>query len=171
MDDKGSSVCFSGHRYVYFNMEDSAKGRILQKELTIAIKDAIKNGFHTFYTGMAQGFDIIAAEAVLRERHNHQECVKLICVVPYRGQEDKWNEKWRKRYDSVMKASDGVVLCNEEFITGCFHERNRFLVDNTSLLICLHSGKHGGTKHTFKYAKEQGLQIINIWDKLGGSDK
>jgi len=166
--DRMQAVCFSGHRNVHFNMDDSDIGRIFQQELTNTIKNAINAGYNTFYTGMAKGFDIIAAEAVLHERYDHQESIKLMCIIPYRGQESKWAQKWQKRHDRVLKASDGVQVLNDGFVTGCYHERNRHLVDNASLLIGLYSGKAGGTSHTFDYAEQRGLKIVNIWDKLGG---
>ncbi|MCL2753205.1 MAG: DUF1273 domain-containing protein [Defluviitaleaceae bacterium] len=168
--EKTRTVCFSGHRRVDFDMDDSYMGKMLQNELIMIIKNSIKSGFNTFCTGMAQGFDIIAAEAVLKERYNHAECIKLICIIPYRGQENKWGEKWKRRYDNALKASDDFYVLNDRFVIGCYHERNRFLVDNSSRLVGLHSGKTGGTEHTFKYAQEKGLEIINLWDKLGDAE-
>ena len=41
-------------------------------------------------------------------------------------------------------------------------ERNRYMVNNSSLLIALFNGKPGGTKSTIEYAKKQNLRIIVI---------
>ena len=42
------------------------------------------------------------------------------------------------------------------------HERNQFMIDNSSLVISLFNGKPGGTKKTLDYAKQQGLDIVVI---------
>ena len=41
-------------------------------------------------------------------------------------------------------------------------ERNRYMVNNSSLMIALFSGQSGGTKSTIDYAKQQGIEIIII---------
>ena len=82
------AVAFTGHR----------KERILQGNgnnlLTLAqIKDAVVEmvtelygkGYKAYYTGMANGFDMIAAEAVLQVREEYGDIV-LIAAVPFRKQ-------------------------------------------------------------------------------------
>lgn len=39
-------------------------------------------------------------------------------------------------------------------------ERNRFMINNSSLVIALFDGKNGGTKKTIDYAKEQNINVI-----------
>lgn len=46
--------------------------------------------------------------------------------------------------------------------TECMLEWNRFMVDNSSLMIALFSGIAGGTKSTIDYARNKGLKIIII---------
>jgi len=113
--DAKTSVCFSGHRRVAFDMDAPHFQRIL----TEAVEDAINMGYENFYTGMAQGFDIVAAEVVLRARYNHANAIKLHCIIPYRGQENRWSEKWLKCHDNVLKAADSIVCLNPVYTTGC----------------------------------------------------
>ncbi|HJD05663.1 MAG TPA: hypothetical protein IAB72_02115 [Candidatus Onthoplasma faecipullorum] len=41
------------------------------------------------------------------------------------------------------------------------HERNRYMVNNSSMIIALYSGLPGGTKYTLNYTLKQGLiQIV-----------
>ena len=161
------SCCFSGHRSTHFDMDFSYTGHILQEHLSKAIKDACSQGFDTFYSGMAQGFDIIAAEAVLREKYsNESKNITLICVIPFKGQDVKWSRKWRDRHDEILKICDNIVTLNDEYVTGCYHQRNRYLIDHARRLIGFYSGKKGGTKHAFEYALERNLEIVNIWSKM-----
>ena len=44
---------------------------------------------------------------------------------------------------------------------GCFHIRNRYLVDNCDLLIAIFNGEgKGGTAYTVNYAMKQGKEIV-----------
>jgi uncharacterized phage-like protein YoqJ len=160
------SACFSGHREANFDKDCTEADGILSARLANAIKAAYDNGFRRFYSGMARGFDIIAAEAVLHEKKTRSPDISLICAIPFEGQEDAWDRSWRKRYDKILREADDKIVLNEKYITGCYHERNRYLVDNSQLLICFYAGKSGGTRHTYEYALKKGLEIVNIWEEL-----
>ena len=54
------SVCFSGHRIVPFAKQNEIM-RLLRNEITKSYHE----GYHCFYCGMAIGFDLLAAKAVL----------------------------------------------------------------------------------------------------------
>jgi len=155
------SCCFSGHRTAPFSWTSSYEGHIFQIMLAKAINDAIDAGCNRFYSGMAMGFDIVAAEAVIEAKNHHN--VELIAIIPFSGQESKWSKEWKTRHDAVLQACDDAITLNKDYITGCYHERNRYLVDNSQRLICFYSGKPGGTRHTHDYAEEKGLNIINLW--------
>lgn len=64
------------------------------------------------------------------------------------------------KYRAIEKF--GSCIYDEYIGTKCIFERNRFMVNNSSLLIALFSGKNGGTKSTIEYAKKQGLNIVII---------
>ena len=165
--DREKSCCFSGHRSAHFDMDTSFMGNILQDALKKAICEAIGVGFTVFHSGMAIGFDIIAAEIVLQEKQSRPDGeIALVAVIPFARQEEKWSTRWRKRHDDVLRASDKIVVLNERYIRGCYHERNRYLVDNSVRLIGLFSGKAGGTAHTFKYSEKKGLDIVNLWKNI-----
>ena len=148
--------CFSGHR------EGAFDEACFQKALDDALKQAIDAGYTTFYGGVAIGFDIIAAEAVLRLKIKENLALKLVSVVPFRGQDANWSEPWKQRHDAILRASSKIILLNQHYVKGCYHERNRFMVDNASLLICYFSGKKGGTKHTVECAQKKNLKIVNL---------
>ena len=162
--DKAKSCCFSGHRAMDFDMDLSQKGYAMQNALKNAVNQAITDGFEVFYGGLAQGFDIIAAETIMKEKYVRGGKPLLVSVAPFRGQELRWNNHWRARHDAVLRASDKIITLNDRFIKGCYHERNRFLIDHCARLIGFWSGKSGGTKHTFDYAAEKGIEVVNIFD-------
>ncbi len=133
-----------------------------EKKLRLEIEKAIKMGYKTFLCGMAIGFDIICAETVLSLKAELPE-VKLIGALPCKTQDIKWSQKDKARYRAVLARLDGVRCIYNEYIGAeCMLERNRFMVNNSSLMIALFDGLAGGTKSTIDYALKQGLEVIVI---------
>lgn len=160
-----TTACFSGHRSQKlpwgFN-ENDERCLKMKSALRCEIVKAINRGYKTFISGMAVGFDTICAEIVL-ELKKEYPFVKLIGALPCRTQDSKWRENDRLRYRKLLTMLDGVRCIYDEY-TGseCALERNRYMVNNSSLLIALFGGAVGGTKYTIDYAKAQGLDIVII---------
>lgn len=165
---KESTVCFSGYRPHKFDFPLSGdEYELFTKQLHSGIAKAIENGHDTFLVGMAPGYDIIAAELVIFARRAYSEKeIKLVGVLPYANFKDSkhFDVEWCERYDSVMEQVVETINVTEkdDWRNGCYDLRNKFMVDNSSLLICYSTGKSGGTKSTVKYATDKGLKIINI---------
>ncbi len=160
-----TTACFSGHRSQKlpwgFN-EDDERCKIMQKTLRQEIIKAIKKGYDTFLCGMALGFDMICAETVLSLKQEYPY-IKLIGALPCKNQDCKWSEKEKIRYRNLLKKLDAIRCIYENYIGAeCMLERNRYMINNSSLLIALYNGKLGGTKSTIDYAKHQGLEIVII---------
>lgn len=77
--DKSETVCFTGHREI-----EPRKASELKVNLRRTIIKFYEDGFTNFLTGMALGFDIMAAKIVLDLKEECPEIV-LICVVPFAG--------------------------------------------------------------------------------------
>lgn len=157
--------CFTGHRpskLPWKNNESDARCLKMKAALTEEIEKAVENGYDTFICGMALGFDIICAETVLEIKKKYP-FVKLIGALPCKDQDAKWSESEKARYRALLSRLDGVRCVNETY-TGaqCMLERNRYMIDNSSLLIAFFDGISGGTKFTVKYAEKNGLEIVII---------
>ena len=82
-------------------------------------------------------------------------------MIPFREQADKWTFEWKLRYRELLKGADKIVQVCDEYQRGCFHIRNRYLVDNCDVLVAIYNGTDkGGTAYTVRYAKQQGKKII-----------
>ena len=114
-----------------------------------------------FGAGGALGFDTLAAQAVLKLKERYPD-IKLILVLPCKTQTSGWRQTDIDEYERIKAAADKVVYTSEVYYRGCMHKRNRHLVDNSSLCICYLTEDRGGTYYTVNYAKENGLQIINL---------
>lgn len=153
---KNRTVCFTGHRVLPVSEKEE-----ISRKLRNVIESLIKTGYCYFGAGGALGFDTLASELILDLKSEYPH-IKLILVLPYFAQAKGWNEYERKHYEEIKRQADKVVYTSDGYTKGCFHKRNRHLVDNSSMCICYLTENRGGTYYTVNYAKKKALQIINI---------
>lgn len=155
------SVCFSGHRIVPFAKQNEIM-RLLRNEITKSYNE----GYRCFYCGMAIGFDLLAAKATLSLKTELPQ-IKIIAVLPCREQNEKWNEKNKVEYETILKKVDDVVIVSDHYHHRCFLQRNDYMVQRSSRLITLYDGKSkGGTFYTLNKAIKNGLYVINIYNLI-----
>ncbi len=172
----GKKCCFTGYRPEKFSFPldfGSYEMNSLEEKIYSTVFALVEEGFSEFYCGMASGFDLLCGKAVVDiKRANSEKGMKLIAAIPYRAQSNGFSNMWKKLYDIVLRESDESVLLSEEYTLSCFEKRNRFMVDNSSAVVCYFEGKPGGTANTVKYAKKKGKRIINLADyKIEGADE
>ena len=106
MIDRKRTACFTGHRSIPEN--DKAKLRI---QLDRIIEALYNKGVVFFGCGGAYGFDTEAEYAVLRAKERHKE-IKLILVLPCKGQDKYWNDESKAMYrDILSKADTQMTVC------------------------------------------------------------
>ena len=157
---KNHRCCFTGHRPHKLKMREKDSRRLLDE----AIDNAIAAGYRTFMTGMAEGVDITAAEIIIEKKNKIKE-LRLICALPHPGFGNGRTEKEKHRFNDIIKKSDYVITISEEYFRGCYQKRNKYMVDNCSLVIAIYNGSVGGTKNTVAYARKNGLEIVNVLDR------
>lgn len=60
LSDKSKSLAFTGHRTIPIERQNEIRARLVE-----AVSVACKSGITCFFSGMAMGFDLMAAETVL----------------------------------------------------------------------------------------------------------
>ena len=159
------SCCFSGyrpHKLPWGFNEDDIRCVKTSNNAKVKIATAIKKGYNTFYCGMALGFDMMCAEIVLELKKKYPY-IKLIGAIPFKNQTKRWVNKVQiDRYMKILKQLDEIHCVYEKYQEGCMQERNKFMVDNSSLVMALYNGKSGGTKFTIDYARKLGKEVIVI---------
>lgn len=130
----------------------------LKERLTKQIKKLIEDGADEFYSGMALGVDMWAAEIVLELKKEYPK-LKLTAVVPCPEQADRWSEEHKARYQSILDRCDKTITTSPSYTRGCMHKRNRALVDLCDVLIAVFDGTKGGTMQTVNYAKSKKRKI------------
>lgn len=227
-EDRLTTVAFTGHR-TYDGQAAAA--------LRATVGELYARGFRTFLCGMAMGFDLAAAEAVLACRdsqtasalspaaasvavspasafspaaasaaafpsvaasaaafpsvaasaavppasafspavdsvsaffpephslHMPMPGLRLVAVIPFRGQESRFPAADRERFRRVLAAADHSVTLSPSYHAGCYAVRNNYLVEHAALLVAWYDSSPGGTHYTVRRALGRGLEFINL---------
>lgn len=134
----------------------------IREHCLIAIKQAYLNGFNTFISGLAQGFDQDFALCVIQLRVELQGGVYLIGAKPYKDQGDNWHKKERRIYERIVEQCDSIVTVSEKYTPECYQLRNEFMVDQSDGGIALWNGTPGGTRNTIRYALQNNKRVQNL---------
>lgn len=146
------SCTFTGHRELV-DLDVALLDRV--------VKNLIKNGVNRFLCGMAHGFDLTAAESVLALKKEFPN-VELVACVPCEGQSNFFSAADKARYNRILLNSSEVIVLSDHYYQGCMHVRDRYMVDNSDMVVCYLRKKSGGTYYTVKYAKDQGKKVIEL---------
>lgn len=158
------NVAFTGHRPESLPFGDDEQNETflrIKQMLLEEIKYWAAQGYGTFYEGVARGMDIVFGEQVLLAKEQGYPDIKLVGVIPFEEQAAHWNDAWRDRYFTLMANSDDEVLISAHYTKECFHQRNRYMVDRSDVLIAVYDGLgSGGTAYTVQYAMDKGITLI-----------
>lgn len=136
----------------------------IQAHLLGTIHKLAEKGYKTFLSGMAAGFDLMAASAVLLVRNTYPE-IELICVIPFPKQAEQFDPFWKAEHARITKEAQRLVNISDQYHVGVFHRRNDYLINNSSILVCYYDGQPGGTHYTVEVGKTRGLEILNLCNK------
>ncbi|MBQ3186396.1 MAG: DUF1273 family protein [Alistipes sp.] len=146
------TVAFTGHR----TYAGEAQALLCQ-----LIRRLAEEGYTTFLSGMAAGFDLAAAEAVVALR-NEGLAIQLVAVIPFASQSASFSGADRARFRQIVAEADEVILLADKYERGCYQRRNDFLVDHAAALVAWYNGTRGGTQYTFLRAMKRGLALHNL---------
>ena len=165
---KNKSICktcaFTGYRpskMPWGYDETDARCVEFRFRLREALEYLIGQGYTDFMSGGALGFDQMAARIVLSLREKYP-WIRLIMVIPFDGQADKWSREQRGRWLEIIEESDRVIHISHSYDKGVFFQRNHYMVENADLLLAAFDGQPGGTAGTVAYAKRHGVRVVRI---------
>ena len=166
MIDIFCTASFSGYRpeKFSFSLDDKENIEYLRFESNLhhAIMEALRLGYQTFLCGMAKGFDLLCADILLdiREQHKQHRNIILIAVLPYANHD--FTDSWGNLHKVVKACANQAIVISPNYTPNCYHQRNRYLIDNSSHLICYWDGQEGGTAQTVQMASKHFLGFIVI---------
>ena len=150
------TCCFTGHRDI-----PQGQAQRMARRLERVLRALIEKGIRYFGSGGARGFDLMAADAVLRLKKEYPH-IRLIMVLPCRDQTRGWRCEDIRHYERILSQADKVVYVQEEYSSGCMQKRNRHLVDHSSVCVAYCTRGTGGTAYTVNYAKSCALPVVEL---------
>ncbi len=151
-----TTCCFTGHR----NLPLSEREQILSV-LTEKIEELISAGIAVFINGGALGFDTLSALAVLGLKNKYPN-IKLKIYAPHKEQALRWSEENKSIYQYILSRADEVKILAPYNYTGCMHERNRRMVDDSDCVIAYVKKSSGGSYYTAAYAESKDKKVYYI---------
>ncbi len=95
--------------------------------------------------------------------------MRVVAAVPFEGQESRWGRDsqaaYRQLLDRVVAAGGEVhVVSPGGYSPAKMQTRNEWMVDRANVVLGLNSGRAGGTANWIDYARQQGKEIVNVWE-------
>lgn len=108
--------------------------------------------------GLAVGFDHTAAFTCIKMN------ILYTAAIPCADQDKKWRVVDKLNYQILLnKAAKIVQVSDGEYTREKMLDRDRWIVDNSDMIISYYDGRlFGGTYFTVMYAEEKGKRILNI---------
>ena len=161
MLNSNKTCCFTGHRII----EKGAVTR-LQNRLRSTVESLYDRGYTNFISGGAMGFDLLAAVEVLNMRAVFPE-VSLKLALPCLGHFRKWRPSDIQLFSHVFERCNDVQYISREYYNGCTMVRNKYMVDGSNVCVAyLSDTQKGGTFATVKFARQKGIDVINLHEDL-----
>ena len=155
LDMEYDTCCITGHR----NIPEDRLGYV-KTEIKKQILQAIEDGYTHFISGFAGGSDLIFAQIVLDfQKEGHS--ISLEAAIPYK---DRLYCK-DIQFQTLLSGCDRVKVISPQYHRGCYFERNRYMVDESSRILAVYDGrKTGGTFYTIHYAGKhnKGIHMIHV---------
>lgn len=153
---KSITCCFSGHRKIPCGFAGE-----LEYRLSCVLESLVMRGFRFFVNGGALGYDTMAALLVLDMKKKYPD-IRLIMELPCGDQDKYWRPNDKSVYARILSEADEVVCISKHYYNGCMHDRNRRMIDRSSVCVCYLTEEKGGTYYTVMKAHKSGLEIINL---------
>lgn len=148
---------FTGHRI--FPEAITAE---LTDRLDTILPEIIEKGYHTFLSGGALGFDLLAAQAVLRQRERNPE-LRLIFVLPCTEHTVRWKREDDLHFQALLKQAGESIYLYGPYHKYCLKERNLFMAQHAGCCIsALRNHRQSGTAQAVRFAIEEKIPVQNL---------
>lgn len=146
-------VAFTGHRSY-------------SHEACLALHDCVSRlyveGARTFRVGMAEGFDMAAAESVMGLMASHDDII-LEAYIPYKNFSERFSPEDRCRYNQILQRCSRVVFIADTYHSEVFKLRNDRLVDGAQVVVAWWNGRPSGTGYTVGRGRSNRCRITNLY--------
>ena len=154
---KEHTCCFTGHRNVPVDKQKEITARTEAK-----VRELISEGYRCFMVGGAVGYDTLAAELLFRLRDVEHMGIRVTLAYPFDGYTSGWKEEQKATYERLLPLYDERICVAAAASRGAYLQRDRYMVDASSMCIAYCTRQTGGTAYTIRYAAKTGVPVCNI---------
>lgn len=162
---KEKTVAFSGHRtnrIAKFTADREKLFREVAFDTFVAIESYCIKKATTPFVGNVRGLRPYRSRGSIEPQKRYPH-IRLKCVVPFKGQAERYTQADKRRYDTILAQADEVVTLQDGYTEGCFLRRNDYLLENSAFLMVYYDAVAvGGTFYTLKRAVEQKKKFANV---------
>ena len=149
LEEINTSCCFTGHRKIPKN-DINALREMVEFEIE---KHYCLHGVKTFISGGAMGFDLLAAEEVIKAKKRHPD-IRLIFALPCQDHTAKWPESEIVKLKFLLLYADETFYVSDHYTSSCMLKRNRYMLDRSLYCISYCKKSSGGSYYTANRAKK-----------------
>lgn len=143
------ACCGFGHRNVFENIVD---------RLDSVVEAVIQQGCDVFYSGAMGDFDSLFSSTVRKAKKKHPH-IKLICLKPYFTNDINTDrDYYNAMYDDVIIPPEIIGAHYKAAIK----ERNRWIIDNSDVVLVYFVRDYGGAFDAMKYALKKKKYVIKV---------
>ncbi|MDY4517210.1 MAG: SLOG family protein [Candidatus Spyradocola sp.] len=165
------TACFTGHRpreVMAFEPLDARCERLTEAFDREVQRLVQQQRVDMFLCGMADGFDLFAAQRLLwlRRMDRIPQGVCLIAVLPYPGHiRSMPRKRWTEAYQEVLLCAQDALVVSAEYGPEAYKKRNAYMVEHARYVLAFwnHSPR-SGTGQTVRMAEKSGRTIVNLYD-------
>jgi uncharacterized phage-like protein YoqJ len=157
-------ICGSGHRPQKFVRPDYPWDAVCHDMWHLcysALHHLVEEGKTTdveIISGMALGWDTELCDVAQYLR------LPVRAYIPFVGQESKWGKYSQERYHKLLdKCVEVKVISEGGYSPEKMQIRNKAMVDDSKVVLCLWDGSNGGTGNCLGYANRVKKPIINLY--------
>lgn len=161
------TVSFTGHRpekISDWTHNPQAVEQAIRKAVAAEIVRQSELGAGEFVSGMAPGFDLWAADEVIRLRNSGtiSPDTKLTLAIPYPRFKHSFDTNHHPLYNHVLECADEVVFVSQHYHKQCYAMRNDYLVERADTIVAYYEGTDGGTRYTLRKGRNKGSMCVNL---------
>lgn len=123
------------------------------EDINCAVEKFINEGFDYFICNGAVGVGMDFAETVLRFKEKRPN-LKLEISIPYKNQEQKWSDEYKKRYSYILEKADYVNTLSEYFKPECMRNNDKYMINKSEFVYAnFRQTRFEETSKSLQYAK------------------
>lgn len=137
--------------------------KAIHQRMEETISELVQQGILNFFAGSEPGFEMLAAEAVIRYRMHYPDSgVRLLFIPPERSVLDGRPQAELHKIDALRQTANRVL--DPQLYPGLstLESRRRWMADHSAACVTYFSHLQDCNSEIIQYARRGGLRVIHL---------